>query len=455
MSRWRQVLGWLALSFILLLILGAIVEPRKPDEQAGPTSETEPIPVVSAPAVVITTTITIAATTIGPGTTSGTEPATTPVASTPPTTELKPGADDVAACNDGTFSDNTDFDGTCSAHDGVRAWLASYGECVDGTIIALTEEASCEDNDGFAKLRPNYVPPPTVPTGEPLTISTPVTDAPVTPPQPLANGLLALDVLQFVPIASEHGDGYDRDRFHAWIDADGDECDTRAEVLIDESLTFAQVDPSGCGVVAGDWYSPYDGETFSSPGDVEIDHVVALKEAWDSGAWQWTEEQQTALGNDLTDPRTLRAVSWTSNGAKGDRDPSNWLPIEPDVCRYIGDWVAIKVRWSLAMDQSEWGRINNLLEGPCAGWRIAAWEPAAVVVPNAVPLPVAPLPPPVATAPPPANCNPNYDPCVPNDSDVDCAGGKGNGPSYVRGPVRVIGVDVYDLDGDGDGYGCD
>ncbi len=53
------------------------------------------------------------------------------------------------------------------------------------------------------------------------------------------------------------------------------------------------------------------------------------------------------------------------------------------------------------------------------------------------------------------NCDPNYDPCVPKDSDVDCAGGRGNGPSYVTGPVRVTGVDIYDLDRDGDGIGCD
>ncbi|HYH78324.1 MAG TPA: hypothetical protein VEX86_00955 [Longimicrobium sp.] len=55
-----------------------------------------------------------------------------------------------------------------------------------------------------------------------------------------------------------------------------------------------------------------------------------------------------------------------------------------------------------------------------------------------------------------ASCDPNYDPCVPIDSDVDCAGGGGNGPSYVRGPVRVIGSDdPYRLDRDGDGVGCE
>jgi len=56
---------------------------------------------------------------------------------------------------------------------------------------------------------------------------------------------------------------------------------------------------------------------------------------------------------------------------------------------------------------------------------------------------------------PKSNCDPNYTPCVPIASDVDCAGGSGNGPAYVDGPVQVIGVDIYDLDRDGDGVGCD
>jgi hypothetical protein len=55
----------------------------------------------------------------------------------------------------------------------------------------------------------------------------------------------------------------------------------------------------------------------------------------------------------------------------------------------------------------------------------------------------------------PSGCNPNYSPCVPNASDVDCAGGGGNGPAYVTGPVRVIGTDVYYLDADHDGLGCE
>lgn len=63
---------------------------------------------------------------------------------------------------------------------------------------------------------------------------------------------------------------------------------------------------------------------------------------------------------------------------------------------------------------------------------------------------------PVATTiRPSSNCDPNYSGCVPIASDVDCAGGSGNGPAYVRGPVKVIGRDIYGLDRDKDGYGCE
>ncbi|WP_225997976.1 G5 domain-containing protein [Myceligenerans pegani] len=66
-----------------------------------------------------------------------------------------------------------------------------------------------------------------------------------------------------------------------------------------------------------------------------------------------------------------------------------------------------------------------------------------------------PPPPPEPEEPEPSNCDPNYSGCVPISSDVDCAGGSGNGPAYVSGPVRVIGSDVYGLDSDGDGVGCE
>jgi hypothetical protein len=83
-------------------------------------------------------------------------------------------------------------------------------------------------------------------------------------------------------------------------------------------------------------------------------------------------------------------------------------------------------------------------------------DPVAAATDLSVAEPVAPATDSAVTAPTDiGRCDPNYTPCVPVDSDVDCAGGRGNGPSYVRGPVKVVGTDVYGLDRDGDGTGCD
>ena len=172
----------------------------------------------------------------------------------------------------------------------------------------------------------------------------------------------------------EHGAGYNRDLFAVWSDLDGDGCDTRDEVLMQESLSAVQTD--GCAVIAGDWYSIYDGATTAVPSEFDIDHVVALKEAWDSGAWNWLPDRRIAYANDLTDPRTLAAVSAVSNQSKGDADPSNWLPPSGDRCEYLANWVAIKARWSLSMDESEFGRIRNMLQGECLGTEVTPWPPA-------------------------------------------------------------------------------
>lgn len=80
--------------------------------------------------------------------------------------------------------------------------------------------------------------------------------------------------------------------------------------------------------------------------------------------------------------------------------------------------------------------------------------PTTAPPPTALPT-TAPLPQPVVAAAPADDCHPSYDPCVPFASDVDCAGGSGNGPVYIVGPVRVSGSDPYGLDADGNGFGCE
>ena len=183
----------------------------------------------------------------------------------------------------------------------------------------------------------------------------------------------ALGVLATIPVEDEQPDGYDRDLFDHWI-SQGNSCDTRDRVLIEESRTPAQVQYPGCNVAAGDWFSVYDGLITANPRDLDIDHVVALKEAWDSGAHSWSADRRRAFANDLTDDRSLTAVSASSNRSKGARDPSEWLPPRSEaVCIYLSDWIAVKARWSLSMDLSEHDQIHNELTDRCPNQPIAAW----------------------------------------------------------------------------------
>ncbi len=221
-----------------------------------------------------------------------------------------------------------------------------------------------------SSTRPSTAPSP---TGQQATSSTDAPDGTV----------LVLDLLAGVVVENEQGSGYQRSLFAHWVDLDGDGCDTRAEVLTRDSSSLVQRDPYRCRVVEGDWYSVYDGWEETLPSEIDIDHVVALKEAWDSGAWDWSPTARRLFANDVTDSRTLRAVSDDSNRAKSDKDPSNWLPMSSFVCTYLGDWVSIKVRWNLSMDQSEFGRVRNLLTSECPGLRVPAPTAPPVDVPPA------------------------------------------------------------------------
>ena len=197
----------------------------------------------------------------------------------------------------------------------------------------------------------------------------------------------AKSVLSTIKVENEYKTGYKRSLFIHWADLNGDGCDTREEILKRDSTSKPQVDPYRCYVVAGDWVSPYDGAKLSDRGDVDIDHVVALKEAWDSGAWAWSESQRKAYANDMTDRRTLIAVTDRVNVSKSDKDPSNWMPpLRSYWCAYLGDWISVKARWGLSMDQSEFGRINNFLASDCTSLTIASWSAAPVIV--AVPITV-------------------------------------------------------------------
>ncbi|MGA9750110.1 MAG: HNH endonuclease family protein [Nocardioides sp.] len=170
-----------------------------------------------------------------------------------------------------------------------------------------------------------------------------------------------LTAISELPVASEVRTGYDRDLFDHWIDADGDGCHTRNEVLIAEADDPVTVG-SGCSLSGGRWFSYYDRVSWTATGDVDIDHMVPLAEAWDSGARSWSSPQRQAYANDLGDSRSLVGVTDNVNQSKGDQDPAEWMP-QYDHCRYLREYVAVKVRWRLSVDNTEKSAISSLASG--------------------------------------------------------------------------------------------
>lgn len=169
----------------------------------------------------------------------------------------------------------------------------------------------------------------------------------------------AATVLAALPVSGETRDGYSRDLFRHWTIDPATGCDTRDVVLINERVSGTV---RGCSVIGGVWRSAYDGVTTSNPSSFDIDHVVPLAEAWDSGAWRWSAGTRQAFANDLGYPGSLIAVTASSNRSKSDQDPSEWLPLAGR-CTYAKQWIAVKFRWRLAVDATEKSAINRILAG--------------------------------------------------------------------------------------------
>ncbi len=178
---------------------------------------------------------------------------------------------------------------------------------------------------------------------------TPPTFAPVT----TGPGAARAGVDDLVVAPEGPRDGYDRSLFEHWVDADGDGCDSRCEVLEAERRTDL------AGLPGGGWLSAYDGYSTPDPSELEVDHVVALAEAWDSGAARWDADRRRAFANDLD---ALTAVTAATNRSKSDRDPADWQPPARDAwCGFAAQWVDTKVRWSLTADEAEVDALRNLL----------------------------------------------------------------------------------------------
>ena len=148
---------------------------------------------------------------------------------------------------------------------------------------------------------------------------------------------------------------YSRATWGRWRDADRDCQDTRQEVLIAEShepVTFKTA--KNCTVLEGLWEDPYTGKVFINPKKLDVDHMVPLRHAHQSGGALWSKERKRQYSNDLRNPAHLIAVSASANRSKGAKPPSQWLPLNPHYrCQYLDNWAGVKLDWELSQTDVE------------------------------------------------------------------------------------------------------
>lgn len=152
---------------------------------------------------------------------------------------------------------------------------------------------------------------------------------------------------------------YSRDLYRHWIDSDSDCQDTRQEVLNQENFLGQSDD---CKITSGQWKDPYSDSIFTDPSLLDVDHLVPLAEAHRSGAYGWTSEQREAFANDLSSDESLIAVWLSQNRSKGDKDPSEWLPLNEDFHKiYALQWVSVKVKFGLTANKDELEVLRSLV----------------------------------------------------------------------------------------------
>lgn len=159
--------------------------------------------------------------------------------------------------------------------------------------------------------------------------------------------------------------GYKRAKFgKAWADVDHNGCSTRNDILR-RDLTHVTLDTNGCKVMSGTLNDPYTGKTIdfhfgtTTSSAVQIDHVVALSNAWQSGAQQISYDERLHMAND---PYNLFAVDGPSNQRKGDGDAATWLPKNKSFrCQYVARQIGVKHKYHLWVTSAEHDAMQRVL----------------------------------------------------------------------------------------------
>lgn len=252
----------------------------------------------------------------------------------------------------------------------------------------------------------------------------------------------ALRILNTLPVKGRAPKtGYSRAQFgDAWSDIDHNGCDTRNDILNRDLTAKQHKNSRGCVVISGILNDPYTGKVINfmrgkdTSEQVQIDHVVALSDAWQSGAQEISAQERLQLAND---PENLLAVDGPANQQKSDSDAATWLPANASFrCSYVARQIRVKAKYHLWVKPAEKEAMINVLT-PCAG---AAEAPPAPKPAPDTPAPVVPADAPLAQNPAPALA---FQTCA----DARAAGYRNmhrGAPGYSE-----------HLDRDGDGIACE
>ncbi|WNM26536.1 DUF1524 domain-containing protein [Demequina capsici] len=245
-----------------------------------------------------------------------------------------------------------------------RAWWARWWVIGPAAVFALyllaTGASGSPDGQADAAT-----------SAPPSRSATPAASASPTPSPTLAvtdaGQGTALEAALALPVAAQSSSSdYRRDYFgDGWIDVDANGCDTRNDILA-RDLDVSEM-RGVCTVMHGVLDDPYTGSVIdwdkSDATAVQIDHVVALSNAWSTGASEWDFATRVAFAND---PLNLLAVDGPTNASKSDDDASEWLPVADFRCDYVARQVAVKSKYGLWVTSAEQEAMTRVLDG-CQG----------------------------------------------------------------------------------------
>jgi hypothetical protein len=204
---------------------------------------------------------------------------------------------------------------------------------------------------------------PAVTTSSPAVSTPPKSTPPSVKPKAAATGTALAAVAKLTVKGRAPKTGYTRAQFgQAWYDTDHNGCDTRNDILRRDLKSRRMA--NYCKVLAGTLApDPYTGTSirfvYGGASEVDIDHVVALSDAWQKGAATWAAGERLALAND---PLNLLAVDASANRAKGDADAATWLPpYKAFRCTYVARQVAVKGKYGLWVTTAERDAMTRVL----------------------------------------------------------------------------------------------